>query len=226
MRLDLLLEGILIGIVVAVPVGPLGLLCVSRALMMGPLCGMLSGFGVATADSLAAGVAALAPARLSSRIQWHRPLNHGTDVYCIHVELDGQPVRPVIAGFIQDNMTAGYEKQAIVALEKLLPGYWEEQRRPLSPSDRALTGKAIDWLMTLPAKARPKTLSEQYPRIANHLALHWGDLACTQLGLMRLLADERGGRKGFSLQIEQEIGRLGAHVQSLLENAPTEPAAL
>jgi hypothetical protein len=43
---------------------------------------------------------------------------------------------------------------------------------------------------------------------------------------MRLLADERGGRKGFSLQIEQEIGRLAAHVQSLLENAPTEPAAL
>jgi threonine/homoserine/homoserine lactone efflux protein len=59
MRLDLLLEGILIGIVVAVPVGPLGLLCVSRALMMGPLYGMLSGFGVATADSLAAGIAAL-----------------------------------------------------------------------------------------------------------------------------------------------------------------------
>jgi hypothetical protein len=115
---------------------------------------------------------------------------------------------------------------ALVALEKLLPGYWEEQRRPLSPSDRALTGKGIDWLMALPASARPKALSEQYPRITNHLAEHWSDLACMQLALMRLLADERGSRKGFSLQIEQEIGRLAAHVQSLLENAPTEPAAL
>ena len=115
---------------------------------------------------------------------------------------------------------------AIVALEKLLPGYWEEQRRPLTPSDRALTGKSIDWLMTLPTKARPKALSEQFPRIANHLADHWRDLQCTQLALMRLLADERGGRKGFSLQIEQEIGRLAAHVQSLLEVAPTEPANL
>jgi len=115
---------------------------------------------------------------------------------------------------------------AIVALEKLLPGYWEEQRRPLSPSDRALTGKAIDWLMALPAKARPKALSEQFPRIANHLAEHWGDLACAQMSLLRLLADERGRRKGFSLQIEQEIGRLAAHVQSLLEDVPTEPAAL
>jgi hypothetical protein len=115
---------------------------------------------------------------------------------------------------------------AIVALEKLLPGYWEEQRRPLTPSDRALTGKAIDWLMALPVSARPKALSEQFPRIANHLADHWRNPISTQLALMRLLADERGSRKGFSLQIEQEVGRLSAHVQALLENAPTEPAAL
>ena len=115
---------------------------------------------------------------------------------------------------------------AIVALEKLLPGQWEEQRRPLTPSDRALTGKTIDWLMALPVSARPKALSEQYPRIVNHLAEYWVDPACTQLALMRLLADERGGRKGFSLQIEQEIGRLAAHVQALLENAPTEPLPL
>lgn len=142
-----------------------------------------------------------------------------------------QPFNP--SGLIEFEITDVNEARkeaekpaAIVALEKLLPGYWEEQRRPLAPSDRALTGKAIDWLMALPARARPKALSEQYPRIANHLAVHWGDLACTQLGLMRLLADERGGRKGFSLQIEQEIGRLAAHVQSLLEDAPTEPAAL
>jgi hypothetical protein len=127
---------------------------------------------------------------------------------------------------VDDARKEAEKPAAIVALEKLLPGYWEEQRRPLTPSDRALTGKAIDWLMALPAIARPKALSEQYPRIANHLADHWSDLACAQLAMMRLLADERGSRKGFSLQIEQEIGRLAAHVQALLENAPTEPAAL
>lgn len=47
------------GLVVAVPVGPLGLLCINRALMLGPVCGLLSGLGVATADALAAGIAAL-----------------------------------------------------------------------------------------------------------------------------------------------------------------------
>ena len=130
---------------------------------------------------------------------------------------------------ITDVADAGKEAEKpafIVALETLLPGHWEEQRRPSSPTDRALTGKAIDWLLALPAAARPKALSEQFPRIANHLADHWHDLGNTRLSLMRLLADERGGRKGFSLQIEQEIGRLAAHVQALLDNAPTQPAAL
>jgi hypothetical protein len=118
-------------------------------------------------------------------------------------------------------------KHAVVrAFEKLLPGYWEEQRRPLTASDRALTGKGIDWMLSLPANARPKVLCEQYPRIANHLADIWHSPRDTQLVLMRLLADERGQRKGFSLQIDQEIGRLAAYVQSLLETAPTEPAGL
>lgn len=59
MALYLVLQGILMGLVVAVPVGPLGLLCVNRALMLGPVYGLFSGLGVATADALAAGIAAL-----------------------------------------------------------------------------------------------------------------------------------------------------------------------
>jgi len=52
-------QGILIGLVVAVPVGPLGLLCINRSLMLGALAGLASGLGVASADALAAGIAAL-----------------------------------------------------------------------------------------------------------------------------------------------------------------------
>jgi len=59
MPIDLLLLGIVIGLMVAVPVGPLGLLCVNRALSRGPLHGLFSGMGVATADALAAGITAL-----------------------------------------------------------------------------------------------------------------------------------------------------------------------
>ncbi len=52
-------KGLLIGFVVAVPVGPIGLLCVNRALSRGPVYGLISGLGVATADAVSAGIAVL-----------------------------------------------------------------------------------------------------------------------------------------------------------------------
>lgn len=127
---------------------------------------------------------------------------------------------------VKDAHRVAEQSVAGAGIQHLMPGYWEEQRRKPTPSDRALTGAGIDWVLALPIGARPKALCEQFPRIVNHLAEHWHDLPNTQLALMRLLADERGQRKGFSLQIQQEIGRLAAHVQSLLETGPTEPAAL
>ena len=59
MSVYLIIQGVLIGFVVAVPVGPLGLLCINRAMAMGALCGLFSGLGVASADALAASIAAL-----------------------------------------------------------------------------------------------------------------------------------------------------------------------
>jgi threonine/homoserine/homoserine lactone efflux protein len=59
MPLFYVIEGMLIGLVVAVPVGPLGLLCINRSLMLGTVAGLASGLGVASADALAAGIAAL-----------------------------------------------------------------------------------------------------------------------------------------------------------------------
>ena len=58
----------------------------------------------------AAGIDALAPQRLISVIKRNRPLDHISDVLPIHVELDGEPVRPVIAGLIHHDVSAGHEK--------------------------------------------------------------------------------------------------------------------
>jgi threonine/homoserine/homoserine lactone efflux protein len=66
------MQGVLIGIVVAVPVGPLGLLCINRSLAMGAVCGLLSGLGVATADALAAGIAALGISLISTFLLEHQ----------------------------------------------------------------------------------------------------------------------------------------------------------
>lgn len=72
MALYLLLEGVVIGIIVAVPVGPLGILCIHRALSMGPILGLFSGLGVASGDALAAGIAALGISLVSNFLGAHQ----------------------------------------------------------------------------------------------------------------------------------------------------------
>lgn len=48
----LLLKGIAVGFVIAVPVGPVGVLCVRRTIFEGRLFGFLSGLGAASADTI------------------------------------------------------------------------------------------------------------------------------------------------------------------------------
>jgi threonine/homoserine/homoserine lactone efflux protein len=64
--LSLFLKGFVIGMIIAVPVGPIGLLCVNRTLSKGPLYGLVSGLGVATADAVSGGVVALGLTFVSS----------------------------------------------------------------------------------------------------------------------------------------------------------------
>lgn len=54
----LLLRGFLIGISIAAPVGPIGVLCIRRTLSNGKLTGFLSGMGAASADMVYGAVAA------------------------------------------------------------------------------------------------------------------------------------------------------------------------
>jgi threonine/homoserine/homoserine lactone efflux protein len=54
----LFLRGFLIGISIAAPVGPIGVLCIRRTLSNGKLIGFLSGMGAATADMIYGAIAA------------------------------------------------------------------------------------------------------------------------------------------------------------------------
>jgi len=47
-----LLKGLAVGIVIAVPVGPVGVMCVRRTIFEGKAAGFVSGLGAATADAL------------------------------------------------------------------------------------------------------------------------------------------------------------------------------
>ena len=52
MLLAFFLKGIVVGVVIAVPVGPVGVMCVRRTILEGRLAGFVSGLGAATADAV------------------------------------------------------------------------------------------------------------------------------------------------------------------------------
>ena len=82
---------------------------------------------------------------------------------------------------------------------------WRLKRSPPNPRDKTLSKIAIAWLDGLPASLRPIALSEQYPRIANRLAICWGDPKLTALVLQELLADRRGNRRGYPAEVHREL---------------------
>lgn len=50
--ISIFLKGVIMGLSIAAPVGPIGVLCIRRTLAWGWLSGLLSGLGAATADAL------------------------------------------------------------------------------------------------------------------------------------------------------------------------------
>jgi len=71
--LVLFLKAAGIGLVLAVPLGPIGLLCLRRSLIHGTAAGLVAGLGAATADAVYAAVAAFAlglAAPLIAQAEW------------------------------------------------------------------------------------------------------------------------------------------------------------
>lgn len=58
MNLDFFLKGLILGVSIAAPVGPIGILCIRKTLQFGRFSGLFSGLGAAFADSVYAAVAA------------------------------------------------------------------------------------------------------------------------------------------------------------------------
>ncbi|MDP3148563.1 MAG: LysE family transporter [Ignavibacteria bacterium] len=58
MDFKLLVEGIIIGFAMAVPIGPIGIICIRKTLTEGRMRGLIIGLGAATADMLYGSIAA------------------------------------------------------------------------------------------------------------------------------------------------------------------------
>ena len=73
MSIELLFKGLMIGFSIAMPVGPIGLLCIRNVLTFGILCGLITGLGAACADAIYGALAGFGIAAISTFLE-----NHGT----------------------------------------------------------------------------------------------------------------------------------------------------
>jgi threonine/homoserine/homoserine lactone efflux protein len=115
----ILILGIIIGVMIAVPVGPLGLLCINRALMLGPATGLFSGLGVATADALAAGTAALGISFVSDFLSDHQiilRLLGGVFLVYLGMRIYSSRPRPEIPPSSVNGLVAAYATTFFITL--------------------------------------------------------------------------------------------------------------
>ncbi|WP_158043787.1 LysE family translocator [Skermanella pratensis] len=70
--LAVLLRGVLLGIAIAAPVGPIGLLCIRRTLQGGVLTGFATGLGAAVADGLFGAIAAFGVQAMTDWLAGHQ----------------------------------------------------------------------------------------------------------------------------------------------------------
>jgi hypothetical protein len=131
------------------------------------------------------------------------------------------PKKPPPPGSIEFEITDFDEARR--ALDELPPGVeqvqsllagaseWAGRRRKPLPSDRALTGEAMDWVVSLPTALRPHTTCEHFPRVVNAVASSWGDPVFSLQVLDHMINDYRGGRRGFPPTVQHELAALLAH---------------
>jgi threonine/homoserine/homoserine lactone efflux protein len=84
-QIHIFLKGLIIGLSIAVPVGPIGILCIRRTLTQGRIIGFLSGLGAATADALYGAMAGFGLTILSNFLIGHWSWFHliGGGLLCI-----------------------------------------------------------------------------------------------------------------------------------------------
>jgi threonine/homoserine/homoserine lactone efflux protein len=120
MEASLFFKGFVIGLMVAVPVGPVGLLCVNRTLSKGPAYGLFSGLGIATADAISAGIVALGLTLVSSFLidqqMWLRLIGGAFLCYFGISIFFSQPAEPSSANNKESSLLRGYASTFLLTL--------------------------------------------------------------------------------------------------------------
>ena len=68
-----------------------------------------------------------------------------------------------------------------------------------------------EWLDVLPRRVQPYALCKLYPRVANLIAAKWADTEALRAYFDELLVDRRRGRRGFPLEVLNDLCVLREH---------------
>jgi len=97
--LGLAVRGLALGLSIAAPVGPIGLLCIRRTLAQGRGAGLLSGLGAATADAVYGSVAAFGLTAVSDLLVTYRgPLGLAGGLFLVYLGVKTALARPSALG--------------------------------------------------------------------------------------------------------------------------------
>jgi threonine/homoserine/homoserine lactone efflux protein len=83
MWLELLIRGVVIGLIASIPLGPMGVLCIQRTLSKNHSSGFVSGLGAATADMVFASMALFSLGVVLSFIESHLTIIKAVGGICI-----------------------------------------------------------------------------------------------------------------------------------------------
>lgn len=135
MEFSLLIQGIIIGLTLAVPVGPISLVCIHRTVANGRLHGIASGLGVATADSLYAAVAFLGLTAVSGLIMGYQTLFRflaGTALILVGIQVfrsvpglisEGDGQEPYLQDYLSMFAIAAANPLTLIFFITILPGF-------------------------------------------------------------------------------------------------------
>ena len=117
---DELIRGFIVGLTVSIPVGPIALLIMRRALLDGRLAGILSGLGAATADLICGIAIAVGLTAITKTVELHPDLMRliggvlmlGMGLHTIFSKSSGETKRPVH----ERNLAIAYFSTAVLTL--------------------------------------------------------------------------------------------------------------
>ena len=88
------------------------------------------------------------------------------------------------------------------------PVDYSKRRHQPEKDDLELSPAGLTWLASIEQSARPIRLAAAFPRIVNRMAKIWKTPREMDRYFEELLADTRGNRQGFALNILMELSTL------------------